>query len=176
MAIIHEELYRSRNNETLDFSEYLRKLTADLLRSYAVGKDDIRMHLDIEETFFGMDTAVPLGIIINELVSNSLKHAFPQGRNGEIRIKLHRIQENGENKSISNSTNNIGAESSVDKNSQYSLVVSDNGLGFPENLDFVNTDSLGLQLVNILVEQLEGKIELQRDVETTFKIFFREND
>ena len=176
MAIIHEELYRSRNNETLDFSEYLRKLTADLLRSYAVGKDDIRMHLDIEEIFLGMDTAVPLGIIINELVSNSIKHAFPQGRNGEIRIKLHRIQENGENKSISNSTNNICAESSVDKNSQYSLVVSDNGLGFPENLDFVNTDSLGLQLVNILVEQLEGKIELQRGVETTFKIFFREND
>ncbi|HET8686152.1 MAG TPA: sensor histidine kinase, partial [Methanosarcina sp.] len=176
MAIIHEELYRSRNNETLDFSEYLQKLTADLLRSYTVRKGDIRMQLDIEETFLGMDTAVPLGIIINELVSNSLKHAFPQGRKGEIRIKLCRFEENGENKSISNSTNNIGAKSSVDKSSQYSLVVSDNGLGFPENLDFRNTGSLGLQLVNILVEQLEGTIELQKGTETTFKILFKEND
>ena len=176
MAIIHEELYKSRNNETLDFSEYLRKLTADLLRSYAVRKDDIGMHLDIEEIFLGMDTAVPLGIIINELISNSLKHAFPQGRKGEIRIKLRRTQESGENKSISNSTNNIVAESSVDKSSQYSLVVSDNGLGFPENLDFRNTGSLGLQLVNILVEQLEGKIELQKGAETTFEIFFKENN
>ena len=176
MAIIHEELYRSRNNETLDFSEYLQKLTADLLRSYTIRKGEIRMQLDIEEIFLGMDTAVPLGIIINELVSNSLKHAFPLGRKGEIRIKLSRTQENGENKSISNSTNNIGAKSSVDKSSQYSLVVSDNGLGFPENLDFRNTGSLGLQLVNILVEQLEGTIELQKGAETTFKILFKEND
>ncbi len=67
MAIIHEELYRSRNNETLDFSAYLQKLTADLFRSYTVRKGDVRMRLDIEETFLGMDTAVPLGIIINEL-------------------------------------------------------------------------------------------------------------
>ncbi|ALK06779.1 MAG: hypothetical protein AAY43_12700 [Methanosarcina sp. 795] len=176
MAIIHEELYRSKNSETLDFSEYLQKLTSDLLHSYTVRKGDIRMELDIEEVFFGMDTAVPLGIIINELVSNSLKHAFPQGRKGEIRIKLCRVEENGENKNISNSTNNIGAKSSVDKSSQYSLVVSDNGLGFPENLDFRNTGSLGLQLVNILVEQLEGTIELQNGAGTTFKILFKEND
>jgi len=71
------------------------------------------MQLDVEETFLGMDTAVPLGIIINELVSNSLKHAFPQGRKGEIRIKLCKAEENVNNKSISNITNNIGAKSSV---------------------------------------------------------------
>jgi len=176
MAIIHEELYRSRNNETLDFSAYLQKLTADLFRSYNVRKGDVRMRLDIEETFLGMDTAVPLGIIINELISNSLKHAFPPGTKGEIRIKLYRTEENGENKSISNSTNNIGSESSVDKSIHYSLVVSDNGLGFPKNIDFRNTSSLGLQLVNILVEQLEGAIELENDAETTFKILFKEND
>ncbi|AKB50540.1 sensory transduction histidine kinase [Methanosarcina barkeri str. Wiesmoor] len=175
MAIIHEELYRSRNSEVLDFSEYLQKLTADLLRSYSVG-GDVRMQLDVEETFIGMDTAVPLGIIINELVSNSLKHAFPQDRKGEIRIKLCKAEENVKNKSISNITNNIGAKSSINKSSQYSLVVSDNGLGFPEGLDFRNTSSLGLQLVNILVEQLEGTIELQKDSGTTFKILFRENN
>lgn len=174
MAIIHEELYRSKDNETLDFSAYLQKLTADLFHSYTVGKGDVNMQLDIEDIFLGMDTAVPLGIIINELVSNSLKHAFPGGRQGEIRIKLYRIEENAENKSISNSTNNIGAKSSVNKNIQYVLVVSDNGLGFPENVDFRNTDSLGLQLVNILVEQLEGKIELESSSGTRFKIEFKE--
>lgn len=176
MAIIHEKLYRSKNNETLDFSEYLQKLTSDLLRSYNIRKDDIKMFLDIEEIFLGMDTAIPLGIIINELVSNSLKHAFSQGRKGEIRIKIRRIEENVKNKSISNITNNICAESSVNKSSQYLLVVSDNGLGLPEYLDFRNTDSLGLQLVNILVEQLEGTIELQKGTETAFKILFKEND
>jgi PAS domain S-box-containing protein len=174
MAIIHEELYRSKDNETLDFSAYLQKLTADLFHSYTVRKGDVNMQLDIEEVFLGMDTAVPLGIIINELVSNSLKHAFPSGRRGEIRIKLCRIEENAENKSISNSTNNIGAKSSVDKNIQYTLVVSDNGLGFPENIDFRNTNSLGLQLVNILVEQLEGTVELESCSGTKFKIWFKE--
>jgi two-component sensor histidine kinase len=176
MSIIHEELYRSRNNETLDFSEYLKKLTAELLRSYTVKKDDIRISLDVEEVFLGMDTAVPLGIIINELVSNSLRYAFPKGMKGEIRIKLCRVEDNGENKSISNSTDIIDAKSSFGKSSQYSLVVSDSGLGFPENLDFRNADSLGLQLVNILVEQLEGTIKLQKGAGTTFKILFKESD
>ncbi|MDQ1276864.1 MAG: hypothetical protein QG610_2442, partial [Euryarchaeota archaeon] len=154
MSIIHEELYRSKNNETLDFSAYLLKLTSDLFHSYAVRKEDIDMQLDIEEIFLGMDTAVPLGIIVNELVSNSLKHAFPSGRKGKICIKLSKEEKNAGNKSISNITNNNGAKSSINKNSQYSLVVSDNGLGFPEKLDFRSTGSLGLQLVNILVEQL----------------------
>ncbi|KKG08512.1 PAS domain-containing protein [Methanosarcina sp. 2.H.A.1B.4] len=174
MAIIHEELYRSKNNETLDFSAYLQKLTADLFHSYTVRKGDINIQLDIEETFLGMDTAIPLGIIINELVSNSLKHAFPSGRKGEVCIKIFRTEENSENKSISNSINNIGAKSSVEKNIQYTLVVSDNGSGFPENIDFRNTSSLGLQLVNILVEQLEGTIELEICSGTKFKIWFKE--
>ncbi|AKB74168.1 sensory transduction histidine kinase [Methanosarcina lacustris Z-7289] len=174
MAIIHEELYRSKNNETLDFSAYLQKLTADLFHSYTIRKGDVNMQLDIEEIFLGMDTAIPLGIIINELVSNSLKHAFPSGRKGEVCIKLCRTEINSENKSISNIINNIGAKSSVDKNIQYTLVVSDNGLGFPENVDFRNTSSLGLQLVNILVEQLEGAVELENSSGTQFKIWFKE--
>jgi PAS domain S-box-containing protein len=174
MAIIHEELYRSRNNDTLDFSAYLQKLTEELFHSYIVRKGDVDMQLDIGEIFLGMDTAVPLGIIINELVSNSLKHAFPSGSRGKIFIKLSRAEENAGNKSISNITNNIGAKSSVEKNVQYTLVVSDNGLGFPENIDFRSTNSLGLQLVNILVEQLEGTIELESGSGTTFKIWFKD--
>lgn len=175
MAIIHEELYRSKNSETLDFSAYLQKLTSDLFRSYTI-RGDVRVQLDIEEAFLGMDTAVPLGIIINELVSNSLKHAFPPGRKGEIQIKLSRTEESKKNKSISNITNNIGSKCSVDKSIQYQLVVSDNGLGFPENIYFRNTSSLGLRLVNILVEQLEGTIELEKGAGTVFKILFKENN
>jgi len=83
---------------------------------------------------------------------------------------------NEDNKNINNRTNNIGSKSSVKKSNQYKLVVSDNGLGFPENVDFRNTGSLGLQLVNILVEQLEGTIELKKGEGTVFKMFFKEND
>lgn len=175
MAIIHEELYQSRNNETLEFSAYLRKLTS-LLRSYTVRKDDVKIQLDLEETFLRMDTAVPLGMIINELVTNSLKHAFPPGTGGEIRINLCKTEESGDNKNINNSTNNIVSKSSIDKSNKYELIVSDNGLGFPENVDFRNTGSLGLQLVNILVEQLEDTIELEKGEGTVFKMFFKEND
>ena len=86
MAIIHEELYRAGDTETLDFSAYLGKLTSDILRSYTVRKEDVKLKLEVDEVFLGMDTAIPLGIIINELVSNALKHAFPTGRKGEIQI------------------------------------------------------------------------------------------
>jgi len=123
-----------------------------------------------------MDTAVPLWMIINELVTNSLKHAFPPGTGGEIRINLCKTEESGDNKNINNSTNNIVSKSSIDKSNKYELIVSDNGLGFPENVDFRNTGSLGLQLVNILVEQLEDTIELEKGEGTVFKMFFKEND
>jgi two-component sensor histidine kinase len=175
MAIIHEELYKSKNNEALDFSQYLQKLIAALFRSYTVREGDVKMYLDIEETFLGMDTAVPLGIIINELISNSLKHAFPPGRKGEIRIKLYRTEEVKENEGISNNNDSIGSKNSDDKTIQYRLLVSDNGVGFPEDIDLKNTSSLGLQLVNILVEQLEGTIELEKDEGTVFRIIFKEN-
>jgi len=173
MAIIHEELYRAGDTETLDFAAYLRKLTSDLLRSYTIRKEDVKLKLEVEEIFLGMDAAIPLGIIVNELVSNALKHAFPAGKKGEIHVKLFRKESSG-NKSISNITNNNDIRSSNEYN-QFTLIVSDNGLGFPESIDFTNTDSLGLQLVNTLVEQLEGTIELERNGTTVFRIKFLES-
>ena len=173
MAIIHEELYRAGDTETLDFSAYLRKLTSDILRSYTVRKEDVKLKLEVDEVFLGMDTAIPLGIIINELVSNALKHAFPTGRKGEIQITLCR-EEISENKNISEITNNNGKGCLINRSYLYKLVVSDNGLGFPENIDFRNTDSLGLQLVNTLVEQLEATIELETNRGTAFRISFTE--
>jgi two-component sensor histidine kinase len=113
-----------------------------------------------------MDTAIPLGIIINELVSNSLKYAFPDRDKGEIRIKLSR--EEKEERINSREEN----ESNSCKSADFFLTVSDDGIGIPENLDIKDLDSLGLQLVTSLVEQLDGELEVKRDNGTEFTIRF----
>ena len=101
-----------------------------------------------------MDTAVPLGMIVNEIISNSFKYAFSGRNKGEIQIKLHT------------------KEDTKSGDTEYVLFISDNGIGIPENIDFRNTNSLGLQLVNILVDQIDGCIELKRDHGTEFLITF----
>ncbi len=160
MALIHEELYKEEGTDTLNFSEYLEKLAESLFQTYRLSSKNIHLNMDLEEnTLFDMDTAVPLGIIVNELVSNSLKHAFPGRDEGEIRIKLHR-RENGEYKKE-------GC-----KSTSFDLIVSDNGVGIPENLDIEDLDSLGLQLVITLVYQLEGELELKRNNGTEFTMRF----
>ncbi len=159
MALIHEELYRGGEIDKLDFSSYIKKLADNLFLTYRVGDIDISLNMDLEENaFFDIDIAIPLGIIINELVSNSFKYAF-QGRDkGEIRIKLSR-DENGECEKKGRNTN-------------FTLTVSDDGIGIPDNLDIENLDSLGLQLVTSLVDQLDGKLELKRINGTEFIIHF----
>jgi len=155
MSLIHEELYKGGEIDTLDFSAYLRKLAENLFQTYSLSSENIRLCMDLEENaFFNMDTAVPLGIIVNELVSNSLKHAFTE--EGEVRIKLCR--EEKDNKM---------------QKSLFSLTISDNGKGVPENIKLGSLESLGLQLVSILVDQLDGKIELKRAQGTEFKITFK---
>jgi PAS domain S-box-containing protein len=166
MALIHEELYQGKDMEALEFSAYLRRLTGDLVKSYNLGNKDISLKLELEQVYLGMDTAVPLGIIVNELVSNALKHAFPEGKGGEIRISLLALKD-----SSSQNANGTGCKNEGDF--QFILIVADNGTGIPESLDFSNTDSLGLQLVNLLVEQIDGCIELKRDSGTEFRIMFR---
>ena len=156
MSLIHEELYKGGGTDTVDFSAYLYKLAANLFQTYSLCSKNIRLYMDLEENaFFNMDTAVPLGIIVNELVSNSLKHAFTE-KEGEIRIRLCREE----------------MEAGISK-SLYSLTISDNGKGIPENVELGNIESLGLQLVSILVDQVDGKIELKRNQGTEFRITFR---
>ncbi|RXA20575.1 PAS domain S-box protein [Methanosarcina sp. MSH10X1] len=163
MALIHEELYRGGGFETLNFSPYIRELADTLFRTYRLGNTDISLNMDMEENLLlDMDTAIPLGIIINELVSNSLKHAFPDRRKGEIRIRLHR-EESTEPES----------EDSDSISSNFIFTISDNGVGIPENLDVQDLDSLGMQLVISLVDQLDGELELRRDNGTEFAIRFR---
>jgi two-component sensor histidine kinase len=118
-----------------------------LFRTYeTTGK--IALKIDVEDVSLSINSAIPCGLILNELISNSLKHAFPGGREGEIKITLRYIEDKIE------------------------LVVSDDGISIPEDLDIQNSESLGLQLVIALVKQLEGIIELDRSGGTTFKITF----
>lgn len=152
MSLIHEKLYQSQDLAHINFSEYASDLTGELMRSYGNGSSRIVMKTESENIMLGIDTAIPCGLIINELVSNSLKYAFPKDRRGEISVSLDRINED-----------------------ELELTVSDNGIGLPENIDFRNTESLGLRLVTILAEnQLRGKIESKRLEGTEFRIRFRE--
>lgn len=186
MALVHEKLYQSEDMVSVDFADYIQNLADYLLQSYSMGHGEVSLKLDVEKIFLGMDTAVPLGIIINELISNSLKHAFNKEEEGKIYIKLQSSEEyparqgersrNFDDKMIGNeSAKTIGfREIAGNKKEKLILTVRDNGIGFPDKLDFRNTTSLGLQLVITLVDQIEGDIELDTKAGTEFKIsFFR---
>jgi two-component system, sensor histidine kinase PdtaS len=171
MALIHEELYRSTDMDTLDFSEYLNRLTEYLLNTYNVKNENIILKLNIEKVTLGMDTAIPLGIIVNELVSNAIKHAFPGEANGKIIINLCRREDYEQH--LEKSRNLRLDMQCINKtNLEYILVISDNGKGLPEYIDLECVDSLGLQLVHILVEQIDGCIEIERNNGTKFTIWF----
>lgn len=175
MALIHQELYKSRDMATLDFASYLQMLTTNLLTSYTVENQNIDLKLDLEPVYLNMDIAIPLGIIVNELISNSLKHAFQQGQRGEIRISLCKSDlyrsENSRKIHDRFADPEENTCSKREKHLQYILSVADNGAGIPE-LDIKCTDSLGLQLISILIDQIDGHLELKRDSGTEFIIRF----
>lgn len=150
MAMIHEMLYQSKDINRISLSDYIGNLVTTLSHSY--GKNNIEMIIDVEEAYLNIETAVPCGLIINELVSNSFKHAFPD-QHGKLSIYLD------------------------SQNKNYQLVISDDGVGFPEDVDFQNVESsLGLKLVNILVKQIDGSIEVDRTSGTKFFINFKEQE
>jgi len=149
MALIHESLYRSKDLARIDFSDYVERLTTHLFSMYRIKAGAIKFNMEIKDIYLDINRAIPCGLIINELVSNCLKHAFPDGRKGEIRVKMYE-----------------------DRRNKHTLIVKDNGIGFPEKLDFRNVETLGMQLVGDLVKQLKGKIELKREEGTEFEIVF----
>jgi two-component sensor histidine kinase len=148
MALIHDKLYQTEGLSRIDVRDYIQDLSRSLLRTYSVGPN-INLDINVDPLFLGIDTVMPLGILINELVTNSLKHAFPGNRPGRIDISL----KNGDVQ-------------------QLVLTVSDNGIGIPADLDHTDTQSMGMQLVITLVEQLEGTVELVRDNGTKFRVIF----
>jgi PAS domain S-box-containing protein len=167
MALIHEELYKGEKFDKINFSLYIKELANALFLTYKVGNANVRLNMDLEENILlDMDIAVPLGIIINELVSNSFKYAFPDTDDGEIQIKFHK----DENVNYRNSVQKRKSEDY--KYTHYSLTISDNGVGISKDLDLKELDSLGLQLVTFLVDQLDGELELKKDNGTKFIIRF----
>jgi len=150
MAMIHEKLYGSKNFNKVNFPDYIENLVWDLFHSYSINNDTIRPILEIDDVELNIETSIPCGLIITELISNCFKYAFPNNRKGELKVSL----ENKEN--------------------SYVLTISDNGIGFPKNIDFKNTKTLGLELVNNLVEQIDGNIQLNKNQGTEFVIKFKE--
>ena len=149
MALVHERLYQSKNLANVDFAAYVSGLAHQLFRSYRTNDNQITLHTDVRGIHLPIDAAVPCGLIINELVSNCLKHAFPAGREGEIRIEL------GPN-----------------KEGMALLSVRDNGVGLPANVDARKSDSFGLRLIAALVDQLRGSVQIEREAGTIFRITF----
>ncbi|MGZ7068359.1 MAG: sensor histidine kinase [Methanobacterium sp.] len=188
MAMIHESLYQDQNLARINFDEYIRKLVSGLFNSYNVNSGLIMPQMDLCKVSLDIDTAVPCGLILNELVTNSLKHAFPvtdgRGPTDESFISPTAYSSERENEKFSDSTADghdskegiINIILSRESEEVLKLIISDNGVGFPENVDFQNTSSLGLQLVNTLINQINGTIELRNGNETEFIIKFKNNN
>ncbi len=151
MALIHQRLYQ-HNLKKINFGDYPRTLALDIFRSHAGDPDQIKLDVHADEVMLDIDTAIPLGLIINELVSNSLKYAFPEGRKGQLTVKFN-----------------------LDDN-KYKLVVSDDGIGISEDLDYENSDSLGLRLIYSLSDQIGATVTLDRTSGTKFEIIFDKQD
>lgn len=151
MTLVHEELYRSDDLSCVEFSDYLPKLTQKLIAALAVGKD-IRLVTDIQPIFFPVDTAIPCGLIINELFSNALKHAFRNREEGTVCLSVKRDREH------------------------IRIVVQDNGIGFPLDYDPATARTLGMQLVHSLVDQLGAFLDIEVNKGTTFTISFHAPD
>ena len=157
LALVHEKLYQSKDLARIDFSDYLKNLASFIFTTYKTNILNLRIDYDLDEVFLSVEVSVPLGLIMNELLSNALKYAFTNhlasdSSDHRILIKLKKI-----------------------KNNDYILSVSDNGNGLPDNFDIENTESLGLKLVTSLVQQIEGKLEVHPKNDTEFKITFNGN-
>ena len=149
MAIIHEKLYRSDDLARVNFEDYLEDLTAYLNSSYLLDKRDIHIVTDVEKLILGIDKALPCGLIINELVTNAIRHAFDHDRKGTITVALH-----------------------LTSNRHYHLSVTDDGKGMPPDIDFDSPNTLGLQLVVQLTEQLNGRLTAENKGGTEITVHF----
>ena len=152
MALVHERLYRSEDISSIDLLDYVRFMGTNLFNFYDVTPATVRLTVDISDIRVDINRAIPLGLIINEILSNSLKYAFPSGRKGTIAVTVKK------------------------DDSTIRIIVQDDGAGIPESLDWKKTESLGLRLVNSLTEQLQGTIELDRTAGTKFTIVVQEKE
>jgi two-component sensor histidine kinase len=150
MSLIHELLYQTKDFSTINFSEYIRSIVTNLYQSYTENKK-LMMNIDVDSIFLDLDHAIPCGLIINELITNSLKYGFDRDQEGEIAIKLIQVEH------------------------LVHLIIRDNGRGIPDHIDFRNTESLGMQLVVSLVDQIDGEITLESSNGACYVIKFKPN-
>jgi PAS domain S-box-containing protein len=151
IALIHENLYRSQDLSKINFSGYVPSLVIHLFQFNQVNSNLIKLKMNLDNVFLDIQTAIPCALILNELITNSLKHAFPGGRGGEIIVELHPLEEH-----------------------TFQMIVKDNGVGIPKGLDIEHTSTLGLQIAAMLVKQVEGSMEVLQEGGTTFMIVFRD--
>ena len=152
MSLVHEKLYESKDMASVNFKDYIQNLTNDMFRIYNVDINKVTLQTSIEVINLGIDTAIPCGLVINELLSNCFKHAFPKGKKGKIDVIMQSVNMD-----------------------EYELIVSDNGVSVPDKLNVGNSKTFGLKLITDLVEnQLEGTLDLNRDNGTEFRIRFKE--
>lgn len=149
MALVHQKLYQSKDFSQIEFDEYVRQLSHQLLNVFRSKTNDVKIDVAANNTMLSIDLAIPCGLIINELVSNSLKYAFPDEYSGKINISITCAGRDCE------------------------LIIRDNGIGFPSGIDFRDTSTLGLQLVNTLVGQIDGTINMNVKDGTVFTIRFK---
>ena len=148
MTLIHEKLYQSENFAKIDYKNYSENLVINLMKTYAVDQN-VELVFDISEIFFDIDTAIPLGLILNEAITNSLKYAFRKKQKHILKISLKQVKD------------------------QYELIIKDNGVGIPETIDVNKTSSLGLRLIRILTDQLGGTSTIERENGTKISIIFK---
>lgn len=151
MSFVHESLYQSNTLSEVNFAEYIQNITRNLFHSYGRPEGGISLVFELEEVYLNLDTSIPCGLIINEVVSNSLKYAFKGRRTGEIKIEFSKLEDG-----------------------RLKLIVGDNGIGLPSNFDIENAESLGLQLVTTLITQITGDLNIRTEDGTQFNIVFKE--
>jgi len=150
MSFIHESLYQTRDFSKIEFTGYIRSLVTNLIHTYHIRNSEIELKTDFEKNFLELDQAIPCGLIVNELVSNSIKYAFQGRKKGEIFISFRK------------------------EKGQFLLRMADDGVGLPSHIDYTNTETLGLQLVNTLVDQLDARISVDNEGGTDYLITFAE--
>jgi len=151
MSFIHESLYKTDDFSKINFSEYISSLSKNLVHSYVLYPNLVELDLSLEEVFLNLDLSIPCGLIINELVSNALKYAFIDHKKGKIKIEL------------------------FEKKGVINLIVQDNGLGLPDNINYKETESLGLQLVITLAEQIDAEVILDNTKGAKYTIIFKKD-
>jgi two-component sensor histidine kinase len=152
MALIHEKLYQSEDLSRIDMTSYISGLTNALVSTYRVAPEKALIKIETADIYLDLETAIPCGLIINELISNSLKYAFPEDKSGTIHVSFHEP-----------------------KQGEYRLIVKDNGIGLPENFSVEKGSSLGLKLVSGLVRQIEGEMKVKNEAGVKFEIHFSSN-